>query len=43
MDERDTEIAGLKRRLVEAQHKAKAAADKGAQDVATAAGELQVS
>lgn len=41
-DERDCEIADLKRMLVEAEHKAKQATDSAAEDVAAANSELQV-
>jgi hypothetical protein len=42
LDQRDAEIAELKGRLVEAEHRAKQAADKAAEDAAAAASELQV-
>ena len=41
-DERDTEIAELKRRLVEAEHKAKEAATKAAEELQALTTEVQV-
>lgn len=41
-DERDTEIAELKKRLVEAEHKAKEAAGKAADELKVLASDLQV-